>query len=101
MSDNPGLSADGASPKAPRSDEDLTDAIVRMVKSLGLRAATGDPDTAHLLSMVENELANSMALAVRCWRRTGYSDREIGRELGVTKQAVQKRWPRPNRPADE
>jgi hypothetical protein len=28
------------------------------------------------------------------WRRSGFSDTEIGRELGMTRQAVQQRWPR-------
>lgn len=33
-------------------------------------------------------------VAVAGWRDCGFSDSQIGRELGVTKQAVQQRWPR-------
>lgn len=53
-----------------------------------------DPDFAHLLTQVEDELAAAMKDAVTGWRSHGFSDSQIGRELGVTKQAVQQRWPR-------
>lgn len=77
-----------------KSDEELTEAIIRMVRALGRRAERGDPDTASLLRMVGGELELATARAVAGWRDAGFSDAAIGRELGVTKQAVQKRWPR-------
>lgn len=77
-----------------RSDEDLAEAIVRLVRALGRRAAAGDPDTAQLLNLVRDELDAQYAQAVAGWRSMGFSDAMIGGELRVTKQAVQKRWPR-------
>lgn len=77
-----------------KSDEELTDAIVRMTRALGRRCAETDPDSVRLLLMVQDELRESMALAVEGWRSTGATDGQIGREMGITRQAVQKRWPR-------
>jgi hypothetical protein len=77
-----------------RSDEDVTAGIARMIRALGRRCAEADPDTAALLRLLVDELDDAIAGAVAGWRSTGFSDAQIGRELGVTKQAVQQRWPR-------
>jgi hypothetical protein len=87
--DKPRLSA-----PAHRSDDEIAEAIGRMLRALGRRCADGDPDTAHLLRFLLGELDDAFADAVAGWRRSGFSDAQIGRELGVTKQAVQQRWPR-------
>ena len=76
------------------SDEELAEAIVRMTRALGRRCAGADPDSAAYLRLVRDELAAAEAEAVKGWRVLGFSHADIGRELGVTKQAVQKRWPR-------
>lgn len=77
-----------------KSDEEMTAGIVRMTRALGRRCAEGDPDSAVYLRLVGEQLERSTAEAVAGWRALGFSDAQIGRELGVTKQAVQKRWPR-------
>lgn len=76
-----------------KSDQELAEAIVRMTRALGARCASGDPDTAFYLNMVQQQLDAARSEAVAGWRRN-FSDGQIARELGVTKQAVQKRWPR-------
>lgn len=65
-----------------------------MVDALGRRVAAGDPDGLGLLRLVEMRVEDAFAAAVQGWRASGFTDGEIGRELGVTRQAVQKRWPR-------
>lgn len=65
-----------------------------MIRALGRRFEVADPDTARYLSLIRDEVQEAEGRAVAGWRRLGFSDSQIGRELGVTKQAVQKRWPR-------
>lgn len=65
-----------------------------MIHALGRRFATGDPDTAKYLDLIRQELDDAHAHAVAGWRRMGFSDSDIGREVGISKQAVQQRWPR-------
>jgi hypothetical protein len=77
-----------------RSDEDVAEAIGRMIGALGRRCAAADPDTGKLLRFLAGELDDAFAEAVAGWRAARFSDAQIGRELGVTKQAVQQRWPR-------
>lgn len=77
-----------------KSDEEVAEGIARMVRALGRRCAAGDPDSAVYLRMIRQALDAAEAGAVTGWRRQQFSDTQIGRELGVTKQAVQKRWPR-------
>lgn len=90
--DKPALSA--RSRPVQRSDDDIADGIGRMIRALGRRCADADPDTGKLLRFLAGELDDAFAEAVTGWRRSGFSDAQIGRELGVTKQAVQQRWPR-------
>lgn len=77
-----------------RSDDDVADGVARMIGALGRRCAAADPDTAKLLRLLQEELDDAFTTAVAGWREAGISDAQIGRELGVTKQAVQQRWPR-------
>jgi hypothetical protein len=95
VSDKRALSAKRAQrPREPRSDEELVDAVLRMLRAIGRRASTADPDGARLLRLVDEELAEAWSVAVAGWRDVGFSDTQIGREMGVTKQAVQQRFPR-------
>lgn len=77
-----------------KSDEELTDGICRMISALGARVADGDPDGVTFLRLVGMRLDESFSQAVTGFRQNGYTDAAIARELGVTRQAVQKRWPR-------
>ena len=81
--------------RPPRSDEDIVEAVQRLIRAIGKRCSTGDPDTASYLELLAGELDAAYEVAVAGWRGAGFTDGQIGRELGVTKQAVQKRWPRP------
>lgn len=83
-----------ARPREPKSDEEVLKGVLRQVAAVGRRAGTADPDSARLLRLLEEEVEQAWAAAVAGWRETGFSDTEIGRELGVSKQAVQQRWPR-------
>jgi hypothetical protein len=80
--------------KRPKTDEETVEGVGRLIRAVGRRAATADPDSAHWLRYLQGELDEAYLVAVAGWRDSGFSDSTIGRELGVTKQAVQQRWPR-------
>lgn len=92
LSDKASLSARSA--PVGREDSEVAAATGRLIRSLGRRIAAGDLDGAELLLGLEAEVTAAWSAGVAGWRRTGYSDSEIGAALGVTKQAVQQRWPR-------
>ena len=72
-----------------------TDGLVRMIRSLGKRVARGDPSGMQDILRVEAELARAKRAAVEGLRSNGgYSDHDIAVELGVSRVAVWKRWPR-------
>jgi putative transcriptional regulator len=73
-------------------DRRVADDVPGLVRTLGKRIA--DPDSLLLLRELDAAIAEAWATAIAGLRETGYSDRRIGAELGVTKQSVQKRWPR-------
>lgn len=77
-----------------RSDEEIADAVRRMVRALGRRVAESDPEAIVLLESIGHEVATQTRVAVAGWRESGFTDGMIGGVLGVTKQAVQQRWPR-------
>jgi hypothetical protein len=93
MSDNGRLSTERGE---PASNNDVMEAIERMIRALGRRVAQDDPDTVILLDMIRIALDDAYAAGVAGWRNVGFSDAQIGREMGVSKQAVQRRWPRKN-----
>lgn len=67
--------------------------LSRMVRAAGRRVADGDPEDLAMLLDVQAELDAAIAAGVRGMRaNTGRSWSEIGRALGVTKQAAAKRW---------
>ena len=67
---------------------------LRVIRAVGTDAAGMDPDQLRNLRRIRDELDVVTAAAVASYRQAGFSDSQIGAELGVTKQAVQKRWPR-------
>lgn len=77
-----------------RETPDAVAATRRLIRTVGKRVATEDPDDLRLLIALEQELRQAWAVAVAGIRSTGATDREIGRVLGTTKQAVAQRWPR-------
>jgi hypothetical protein len=77
----------------PRETDDVAEAVVRLTRAIGRRIADGDPDELVFLGMISAEVENAYEVAVRGLREHGFSDAAIGRELGVSRQAVAQRWP--------
>lgn len=66
----------------------------RMMRAAGRRVAAGDPaDLAELLATL-HELDGILAAAVEAQHAAGFSWAEIAGALGVSRQAVHKRWGR-------
>jgi hypothetical protein len=83
------------SPAKPyRDTAEVVAGVARIMRAVGKRIATEDPSDLEHLQTLETELAAIWAAAIAGQRASGFSDTEIGEALGVTKQAVQKRWPR-------
>src|SRR5262249_51168040 len=75
--------------RAPRETADVADATRRLVRALGKRCAVEDPDGLLLLRGLQDELDEAFALSVAGLRSNGFTDREIGETLGVTRQAIE------------
>jgi len=78
-----------------RETPDVAKGVGRIVLAVGKRVATEDPADLRYLALLEQRLNQAWDIAIDGLRTTGYTDGEIGSVLGITKQAVQKRWPRP------
>ena len=68
-------------------------AVVRQIRSLGVRAST-DLDALEWLAGAVEQARGALAIAVDGCRARGYSDGEIGAALGITRQAVGQRFGR-------
>lgn len=77
-----------------RETPDVAAAVARLILSVGRRVATEDPESLAELVKLEQKLRQAWSTAVAGLRRSGATDREIGAALGVTRQAVEQRWPR-------
>jgi hypothetical protein len=77
-----------------RETPDVASATARLIRSVGKRIATEDPDGLAALGLLQESLDEAWSAAVEGLRSSGYTDREIGAELGTTRQAVEQRWPR-------
>jgi hypothetical protein len=80
-----------------RETPDVVAATRRLLRVVGKRIATEDPNDLRLLLQLDQELEQAWAIAVAGVRGSGFTDRQIGEVLGTTKQAVAQRWPRPGR----
>ena len=67
---------------------------MRFIRGLGDRVATEDVAALEFLNGVERALDDAWAVAVAGLRGGGYTDREIGAQLGISRQAVEQKWPR-------
>jgi hypothetical protein len=65
-----------------------------MIKAVGLRVGEEDPSSLKHLVAIQSTLDRAWAHAIEGLRQSGEPDREIGEALGVTQQAISKRWPR-------
>lgn len=76
-----------------RETADVVEGVCRLIRSVGRRVAEEDADGLEQLQRLDEAMAQAWATAIAGLRRN-YSDREIGAALGVTRQAVEQRWPR-------
>lgn len=77
-----------------RDTSDVAGGARRMIRALGERVAEEDPADLRLLLRLRVELDRAMAVAVDGLRAGGHTDGDIGEVLGMSRQAVQQRWPR-------
>lgn len=76
-----------------RTVADRLAAIRRMIRSLGCDPSEWDVGDLVNLVDLRNDVGDAMTRAVRALRDQGITDGEIGRVLGISQQAVSKRWP--------
>ncbi|OJX70038.1 hypothetical protein [uncultured Microbacterium sp.] len=66
--------------------------LARMLAAAGRRVAEADEDELAQLVALRDVLESAIEAGVRGQRASGSSLAQIGRGLGVSKQAVHKRW---------
>jgi DNA-directed RNA polymerase specialized sigma24 family protein len=66
--------------------------VRRVLRAYGRRIATGDIDAISELNTLFGEVEAALGSAVLGLRLLGYSWADIGKRLGVTRQAVHERW---------
>ena len=64
----------------------------RVIRAFGRRIAAGDIDALADAAFLSAQLDTTIKTAVTGLRERGYSWADIGRQLGVTRQAAQQRW---------
>jgi hypothetical protein len=64
----------------------------RMARAMVRRAAAGDLEAVSVLGEVHEAIGQAVAEAAREAHGFGYSWTEIGRELGITRQAARQRF---------
>ena len=74
-------------------NDDYAAFIQRVIRAHSRRIASGDIDALTGLADLSADLDQAMADAITALRaRHSYSWADIGRALGITRQAAQKRW---------
>lgn len=64
-----------------------------MINALGRDPSEWDLDDLDALVVLQHEISAARDRAVYALREHGTTDRQIGEKLGITQQAVSKRWP--------
>lgn len=64
----------------------------RAIRAFGRRIAAGDIDALGDAAFLSAQLDAAIKTAIAGLRARGYSWADIGRQLGVTRQAAQQRW---------
>lgn len=77
----------------PRTLQDRANGIRRQIRALARTGAEWDPDDLGLLTDLESEVKAARDQVIRALREHGHTDQAIAAALGVTQQAVSKRWP--------
>jgi hypothetical protein len=78
-------------PRVVENDE-YAEFLRRAIRAFGRRIAAGDIDALADASFLSAQLDTTIKNAVAGLRQRGYSWADIGRQLGVTRQAAQQRW---------
>ena len=74
-------------------DDSYAAGVVRLIGKMGVRASA-DVEALKWLAGAVEHARGALAMAVDGCRARGYSDGEIGAALGISRQAVWKRFPR-------
>jgi hypothetical protein len=74
-----------------RETPEVADGARRLIRAVGRRAET-DIDALPLLAQLAAEADQALAQAVQGCRAFGWSWTDVGRVLGVTRQAAQRRF---------
>lgn len=77
--------------RTPRETPEVADGARRLIRAVARRAET-DLDALPLLAQLGADVDEAMARAVKGCRDFGWSWADVGRVLGVTRQAAQKRY---------
>lgn len=70
----------------------------RWIKTLGQRVACGEDELLPELLLLKDDIDRAARVAVAMLRENGKTDGQLAELLGVSRQAVQKRWPEGGRP---
>ena len=76
-----------------RETSEMAAMASRVIKSIGHRVGEEDERSLVYLMAVQEALDNAWRHGVEGIRKSGTPDHAIGEVLGVTRQAVQQRWP--------
>lgn len=67
--------------------------IQRQLRALGRDPGEWDPMDFAYLSTLHDDIDRIRAMIVEGLRESGITDKQIGEALGITQQAVSKKWP--------
>jgi hypothetical protein len=73
-------------------NDDYAAFLRRAIRAYGRRIAAGDIDALAGAAFLSAQLDTTIRQSVTGLRARGYSWADIGRQLGVTRQAAQQRW---------
>lgn len=76
-----------------RTLDDRLGGVRRFIIALGNAPNEFEPRHLMALQHLKDQVDQVAAKAVYGMRESGYTDKEIAEELGVSQQAISKRWP--------
>ena len=81
--------------RRPVENDEYASFVRRVIRAHVRRVAAGDVDALADMTRLATDLDEAISQAVTGLRGAGYSWAEIATRLGVTRQAAQQRWGRP------